>query len=176
MPSQFPGMDPFLEHAAVFPDLHDALIFCLREALNARLKPPYFASGNSRAWMESASRHAGPDVNVLRGFKPENERGAPLGGGVATAEKMATQPVVVHVWKEEARESYLEIYADPGQERLVTSLEVLSISNKTRGTKGRKLYRKKQREMLSSKVNLVEIDLLRGGEHSTVVPKSDSIN
>ena len=30
MPSPFPGMDPWLESPAVFPDIHDALIFLLK--------------------------------------------------------------------------------------------------------------------------------------------------
>jgi len=33
------------------------------------------------------------------------------------------------------------------------------------------LYLRKQRELLKSKVHLVEIDLLRGGEHTTAVPR-----
>ena len=41
MPSPFPGMDPFLEHPEVFPDLHDSLGATLRESLNARLPEPY---------------------------------------------------------------------------------------------------------------------------------------
>ncbi len=33
MPSPFPGMDPYLESPDWFPDLHDGLIFCLKESL-----------------------------------------------------------------------------------------------------------------------------------------------
>ena len=51
-------------------------------------------------------------------------------------------------------------------ERLVTVIEVLSLANKTPGEKGRELYLEKQREVLGSPVHLVEIDLLRGGEHT----------
>ena len=54
--------------------------------------------------------------------------------------------------------------------RLVTSIEVLGLSNKTPGEQGRELYQRKQRELLASEVNLVEIDLLRKGYHSTAVP------
>jgi hypothetical protein len=52
----------------------------------------------------------------------------------------------------------------------VTSIELLSLSNKTPGEHGRDLYLRKQQEMLQSKVHLVEIDLLRGGQHTTAVP------
>jgi hypothetical protein len=65
----------------------------------------------------------------------------------------------------------LEVYTrKDGKKRLVTTIEVLSWSNKTRREKGRKLYKKKQRETLRSRVHLVEIDLLRGGEPTTAVP------
>jgi hypothetical protein len=72
---------------------------------------------------------------------------------------------------EEVRETFLDIYAQQRDEpRLVTCIEVLSPTNKTPGAHGRKPYRKKQREVLHSKVHLVEIDLLRGGKHTTAVP------
>jgi hypothetical protein len=44
------------------------------------------------------------------------------------------------------------------------------VENKTPGEHGRDLYRRKQRELLASQVHLVEIDFLRGGEHTTAVP------
>ena len=70
----------------------------------------------------------------------------------------------------------MEIYAEiPGGKRLVTSLEVLSLSNKTPGEHGRELFLRKQKELLASKVNLVEIDLLRGGEHATAVPLEQAL-
>ena len=52
----------------------------------------------------------------------------------------------------------------------MTCIELLSLSNKTPGEHGRYLYLRKQREILYGKVHLVEIDLLRGGEHTTAVP------
>src|SRR5262249_15602310 len=64
----------------------------------------------------------------------------------------------------------IEIYTRPGGERLVTTIEALSLSNKTPGDQGRDLYKRKQREVLKTKTHLVEIDLLRGGEHTTAVP------
>ena len=54
-----------------------------------------------------------------------------------------------------------------GGERVVTAIEVLSLSNKRPGDQGRDLYLQKQAEILASEVHLVEIDLLRGGEHTT---------
>jgi len=80
------------------------------------------------------------------------------------------ESLVIHVPDDEIREPFLEIYFGPDEKRLVTSIEVLSLSNKTGGEQGRALYRSKQEEILESKVHLVEIDLQRAGEHTTAVP------
>ena len=56
MPSPFPGMDPFLESPEFFPGVHDSLIFCLREALQAALPEPYYADTRTRVWIETANR------------------------------------------------------------------------------------------------------------------------
>jgi len=79
--------------------------------------------------------------------------------------------VWIDVAHDEFREPFVEIYTRNGEgKRLVSSIEVLSLSNKTPGEHGRDLYVRKQKELLASKVHLVEIDLLRGGEHVTAVP------
>jgi hypothetical protein len=162
-------MDPFLEDPAIFPDLHDSLITELRNAINAQLPPPYYASSASRVWVEPSRRHVEPDVNVLRPERPGGEPGAPP----PVASAVARPPVVVRIPREEFRQTYLDVYAKPGNERLVTTIELLSLTNKTTGSDGRSLYLQKQREVLGSKVNLVEIDLLRGGQHTTAVRLDD---
>jgi len=43
-------------------------------------------------------------------------------------------------------------------------------TNKTPGEHGRDLYLRKQAEVLASKTHLIEIDLLRAGQHTTAVP------
>jgi hypothetical protein len=84
---------------------------------------------------------------------------------------LRSPPVVVHVPHDERRETFVDIYTrQGGNERLVTHVEILSLSNKTPGEHGRDLYQTKQREILNSKTHLVEIDLLRAGTHTTAVP------
>ena len=77
--------------------------------------------------------------------------------------------------QEEHRETFVEIYAaSPGQ-RLVTTIEVLSPSNKRPGTEGWELYQRKRQTLLLGNVNLVEIDLLRGGQRMPMLdPWPDS--
>lgn len=169
MPSPFPGMDPYLEHPAIFPGLHDRLVTYISEALQPNLPEPYYAEISDRLWVEVSDRTIEPDVNVL---KQEEQAGIDNGnGGIAVATRTRTEPVVVTVPHDEFREPYVDIVARiEGQERIVTTIEVLSLTNKTPGTHGRELYLRKQREVLYSRVHLVEIDLLRGGEHTTAVP------
>jgi hypothetical protein len=171
MPSAFPGMDPYLEHPAHFPDLHDSTIAYTREFLQARLPAPYYSVIGSRIWVEPSRRSIGPDVEVRRQNGPAGGAGTPGGAaGVATATR--TQPVVITLAAEEHRETSVEIYSRYGEgERLVTVIEVLSVANKTPGAHGRDLYLEKQSELLAGAVHLVEIDLLRGGTHATAVPR-----
>ena len=172
MPSPFPGMDPYLENPDLFGDFHDAFIFCIREALQPTLPEPYYAQGRARLWVESSVRHIEPDLHVRRrtGKQPSADQTLlpQENGGIATATAVATKPVVVTVPHDEHREPFLEIRTADAN-RLVAVIELLSPTNKARRSEGRKLYREKQREVLDSEVHLVEIDLLRGGEHTTAV-------
>jgi len=170
MASPFPGMDPYLENPEIFPDVHDSLITYIRENLQANLPPPYYAAIGRRVWIEASRRSIEPDVHVLRAGAARHVPSL-TSGATAVAARSAARPVIVKVVHDEFREPFLEIYAGKGDsKRLVTSIEVLSLSNKTPGEQARELYLRKQREMLASKVNLVEIDLLRNGYHSTAVP------
>lgn len=164
MPSPFPGMDPWLEGEEIFPDLHDSLIFLLREALNAALPPGYTARARNRVWVDDELRRE-PDVALFRPAVP-----LPNGGG-----GIATLPGLVAVGQQrvsdDVEEPYLEIVSPRGK-RLVTAVEVISLTNKRAGEKGRKTYQDKQREFALAGVNLIEIDLLRRGPHVTAVPLS----
>jgi len=85
------------------------------------------------------------------------------------------QPVLIRVVTTEHgpfKESYLEVRRREGKKtRVVTSIEVLSPSNKAKGNPGRELYLAKQKTALSGETHLVEIDLLRSGTHTSAVPK-----
>lgn len=186
MRSPFPGMDPFLEHPDIFPDFHDRFVTHLSEGLQARLPAPYVAALGRRAWIEVSERYIGPDVQVSHpshsgraaqppaaaSTAPAPAEGTGQAAGVAVASPPRSRPVVVHVPHDERSEPFVEIFLGRGsQRRLVTCIELLSWANKTPGEHGRDLYLRKQREVLGSKVHLVEIDLLRGGEHTTAVPR-----
>ena len=163
MPSPFPGMDPWLEDRYLFPDLHDRLIVSISDAVNAALPPGYFAAIGTLVWVDDQQRSE-PDVTVLR----PDRRG---GGGTALLDAPSRlQALGTRPEPEPREEPYLEIHA-PGGERVVTAVEVLSRSNKAAGSKGREAYLAKQEEFALGGVNVVEIDLLRSGTHTTACPR-----
>jgi hypothetical protein len=169
MPSPFPGMDPYLESPDVFPNLHDRMITYLEDTLQPLLPEPYYAKSNQRVWIESDESRL-PDVSVVHSGHDEhgNEGGVVVG---TRKEALPIQITVARLERHEFRESYLEIYTKQGGERrLVTAIEILSPRNKRADDEARGEYRLKQGEFAAGKVNLVEIDLLRSGSHTTAVP------
>ena len=71
-------------------------------------------------------------------------------------------------------EAFLEI-RERKTNTLVTVIEVLSPSNKIRGSEGRKNYMEKRAEIIASKVHLVELDLLRAG-NPPIVPLLEPVD
>jgi hypothetical protein len=67
---------------------------------------------------------------------------------------------------------YISDDDDPGRETetLVTVIEVLSPTNKIRGSRGRASFMAKRHEILNTDVHWVEIDLLRAGVPSVTDP------
>src|SRR5207244_12673226 len=62
-----------------------------------------------------------------------------------------------------------------GGGRGVTVVEGLSPGKKRAGSDGRQAYRAKQREGLASGTHLLELDLLRQGEHTVAAPPPDRL-
>ena len=72
------------------------------------------------------------------------------GRASAVAVASLAKPVIITVPHDERIETFLDVYKKNGaKKRLVCSIEILSLTNKTPGEKGRKLYRRKQQEILS---------------------------
>ena len=65
---------------------------------------------------------------------------------------------------------FIDILSVGDTSRVVTVIEVLSPSNKTAGSEGQQLYITKQQEILQSSTHLIEIDLLRHGDHTVAAP------
>jgi hypothetical protein len=168
-------MDPYLESPDWFPGLHDSLIILMKGTLQRSLPESYYAESSQRVWLEYTRRHVEPDVEVVQsGPRPRKQR---RGGSLALLpESQVAGPLVVTVETIEHgpfKESFLQVRQRRGKEiQIVTSIEVLSPSNKKKGHPARVKFLAKQRETLESETHLVEIDLLRGGTHTLAVPRN----
>jgi hypothetical protein len=180
MRSPFPGMDPYIEACGLCGDFHHDLISEIKHALARAVPDRYLVRAGERSYVVlveqdgKTSRPFFPDVGVTAARR---KTGARKKAGTAVAEPvLAAEPVLMRAFvEEEHREAFVEIYqATPG-ERLVTSIEVLSPSNKRPHTPGWELYLRKRQSLLLGEASLVEIDLLRGGERMPMLdPWPDS--
>ncbi|MBX9584445.1 MAG: DUF4058 family protein [Gemmataceae bacterium] len=159
MPSPFPGMNPYLERAAVWPSFHLNFLSAALRQLVARLRPEYVVTVGTRMDIHEPPaedrRLVGlADVGV---YNPPGAS-APAPGGVATAAPVYVNlPAGAHV--ERAR--FLEVRDREGF-GLLTVFELLSPSIKYAGD-DHEQYLGKRIEVIRSQTHLVELDLLRGG-------------
>lgn len=159
MPCPFPGMDPYIERPAIWPDFHDRFVGIVCGQLNVLVRPRYVAMTQERLYVVESERPIRPDVSVVR--SPAVVRRSETGAAVAVAEP--DRAAVFEMSREEIREPYIEIIEPAAGNRVVTAIEVLSPSNKQPGA-GRSSYEVKREELIHAGANFVEIDLLRGGE------------
>lgn len=159
MGSPFPGMDPYLEDPAFWPDFHHRFIDDYCEAIAELLPEPYEARLDERVNLVQMSpeiiKLIYPDVSVSQGP-------APVRAASGDSGTLLLEPVTIpHEFLEEVRETRIEILHRP-ERSLVAVLEVLSPTNKTGD--GFQQYRAKRKTVLMQKVHLVELDLLVGGD------------
>ena len=159
----FPGMDPWLEHANLWLDLHNSLITAIRDAIVPKVAPKYYVGIEQRTYETrpgSAVYLGRPDVGVTWTGVTESLAGSSeprSSNGPGVLELDVEVPVTEHV-----DEWYLEV-REAVRGKLVTVIEVLSPTNKLRQP-GRKQYLRKRGKILDSRTSLVEIDLLRAGK------------
>jgi hypothetical protein len=158
-------MNPYIEQEEVFNDFHHGAIFVIRELLGAQLGPDLVASIEQHLYIHerpAADRLAGrTDVAVKERYAASGVQ--PGGAGTIQAPAFGTLPLAV----DEQRVGYVEV-RDRHSRRLVTTIELLSPSNKYAGG-DRESYLQKRHEVLRTNVHLVEIDLLRGGPRLPLV-------
>lgn len=155
-------MNPFLED--FWPDVHTRLMVALSNALQPLLPQGLFARLEESLTIDAQSSDGRmqtfrADVLIAHAWI-ENPK-EPMSGGVAV-----TEPDHYHIIEQEV-ERRVEIIDVRGGGEVVTVIEVLSRTNKTNGAQA---YRNKTSLLLEAGVNLVEIDLLRSGQHVVAVP------
>ena len=172
MPSPFPGMDPYLEHPALWPDVHNKLISEAQTYLNRLIRPKYVACIESRIYISDEDDPGRgviiPDIRIESRKDHSRLSGAPAKATAA----LPTTTVIDLLIDSEIEETFLTI-REPVSSTVVTVIEILSPTNKVRNAEGRKSFLHKRREVLASEANWVEIDLLRAGERTPQSNASD---
>ncbi len=159
-------MDPYLE--ARWSDVHQGLITYARDSLQPNLPSDLRARIEERVFVETETeqiRGIVPDLHVAP-YQPKQAIHSTLH---EAGEVVVAEPMVFLLEDEAVTEGYIEI-RERGGGRVVTVIEFLSPANKA-GGEGRKHYLQKQREILKSNTNLVEIDLLRSGQRVIAFPE-----
>jgi hypothetical protein len=166
-------MDPYIESSGLWRNFHANLMINIQDALADRVPKRYLVRAEERSYLLLAVengkevREVYPDVRVIEPKPGPKRRGKRRPGvaGVAQATVSTEQrPMQMTAFIEhEIREMFIDIFAAEPDQRLVTTIEVLSPTNKERGGHGWHLYLRKRQATLVGGVHLVEIDLWRGG-------------
>jgi len=161
-------MDPYLETPDLWPDVHHGLIGQIQAALNPRIQPTYVARVELRVYIsdqdDPGRRALVPDLRVETSTRPRRGKRAEV------APLAVAEPIIIPMLLDSTiEEAYLTI-KDRKSGSLVTIIEILSPTNKIRGSEGRKSFMNKKNEVLASDVHWVEIDLLRAGDPSVINP------
>jgi hypothetical protein len=168
MKSPFPGMDPYIEACGLWEGFHGHLIEEIYRAVAPMLPRGYTIDTAVRSYvvlMEQEGKEPylpKPDLAITEpapARKPRKKGGVAVAEPPETAESVPMQAFIA----EKFEETFVEIYAELEERVLVTCIEVLSPSNKRKGTEGWKEYERKRQAMLLGRANFIELDLLRGG-------------
>jgi|SRR5579864_6726658 len=151
MPSPFPGMDPYLEDAAFWPDFHPTFINYWREAIADLLPENYEARIGERVVLDELSNDLpkliGPDVSTHQTSRESTDRDLARGG------RGRPEPITIPLIILDApRQAYIEILRRP-ERTLVAVLELQSPSNKS--GPGRAEYIAKRNALAFQDVHLV---------------------
>jgi hypothetical protein len=175
MKSPFPGMDPFIEACGLWEEFHDDLIAEIKRRLRASLPAGYVARTGKRSYIVLAEANGKEEHTFVPDVSVTGSTVRPASSGKRKPAEEA-EPVELRAFIErDFEEKFIDIIELQPRRRLVTSIEVLSPSNKRRHSLGWERYLRKRQALLLGRANLVEIDLLRGGDRMPMLdPWPDS--
>ena len=156
MPSPFPGMNPYLETEDAWHDFHERFMPLAADEIGQQVGPNYIVKIDEHVYIHDFSeerRLLGRADIFVSELPYAASNGAETVASVAPAHVMLPAVDVLS-------ESTIEIF-DRRNRQLITEIELLSPSNKSPGP-DRQQYLAKRGRLLASRVNFVEIDLLRG--------------
>lgn len=159
MASPFPGMNPYLEQRGIWHSFHEQFCTYCLEILVPQVRPGYVVKLDEQVYIHELSAEeraflGRTDVSVAASRR--------LTGGQAAAAMEAPAYARLPAAVDIERSSYVEII-DRKNRTVVTAIELLSPANKNPGP-DREQHDAKRLQIFASSVNLVEIDLLRGGQ------------
>jgi len=172
MPSPFPGMNPYLEHAQVWADFPNTFITRLRAMLLPLVLPKYYVQMEENLYRLDTTDGDLQLVRISDVDTAEYDAGArPIQQPTNALLPRMSKVVIPELL--EQRFCFLEV-VERDSEKVVTVIELLSPSNKTQDP-DREKYLEKQRSLIESGVNYVELDLRRAGVKLPLRgrPKSD---
>ena len=161
-------MDPYLEK--YWHEVHKRLIIYAGDQLQERLPRALRARVEERVLLEQESgdvRDIFPDVYVV-----EHPRPAAAVRETVPSTALQEKPLRITLLNEKRTEGYIEIVDASSGNRLITTIEFLSPTNKLPGD-DREQYLQKQRQVKRAGANLVEIDLTRKGTWTMAIPRND---
>ena len=187
MANPFPGVDPYIEDAALWNDFHLMMLAATARVVRKLLPPGYDARVEEQVSYDIYFADEPPDEppagGPVRTVTPVQRRQPDVAVEVAdlrVADATTAAPAVAtaapptstvqYRVADESRERHIRVTRDAGR-RLVTVLEVLSPTNK--GT-GFAAYQDKREQMIRKGVHLVELDLLRIGRRGRELGGSDA--
>ena len=170
--SPFPGMNPYLEGPENWSDCHATFVHALREALNERLPPNYYARVGELVITVASEQPEGRtrEPDVFLGKTPDQSRPADISLSPHFSTTLLEPIAAANVEHLDPHtELFIEVLRMPERE-VVTVIELFSPTNKYGA--GRTEYAQKRVQLLRTPANLVELDLLRAGRRMPV-PKDD---
>jgi hypothetical protein len=131
----------------------------LIETLVPLVRPRYVVDAEERVYVhfEDETRLIRPDLAI------SDAHAQPIRSAGGVTAVLADPVLITLPMPEEVRERYLTVRNRETHE-LVTVIELLSPSNKRSGSHDQAMYLEKRNEVIRSEINLVELDLLRGGQ------------
>jgi hypothetical protein len=166
-------MDPFIE-GRTWRDFHTALLVELRKALVPAVRPRYVVHVEEYVYLASEpdapEKLLAPDMSISAVSKTWQSNPVSTAEGGLLVQSVVRQTPM----PERYEQTFLEIRTRDGAE-VVTVIELLSPWNKAPGA-GRTEYLNKRHNVFAAPANLVELDLLRGGERlptTAPLPRGD---
>ena len=161
----FSGMNPWLQQS--WRDVHTRLISYISDALSPELPPDLASRTERRVALMDEGRPPVTYITDVAVTESWRHGLPPVWTPDDDAAIDVAEPLLLDA--EPLTERWVEILDLDG--RVITVIEVLSPSNKQGDD--RPAFRAKTRGYLEAGVNLVEIDLIRGGQHNLRVAESE---